>query len=135
MSKMKWIAIVAVICVGVAIGLSLLSTVTTIATAPGRVISKTMETNNIINNYEWFHDAHQAYLAKVQNIATHSKLINLAKSDGDNEEVSRLRVEVSGMQMFCTDLAKKFNANAAKINKNIFKGTPVPDTLDSKNCN
>lgn len=42
-----------------AIGLAFnaLNTASSVATAPGRVVQQTMQTDNIINNYEWFHQA------------------------------------------------------------------------------
>lgn len=40
----------------------LYSTFSSVVTAPSRVINKTLQTDNIINNYEWFHDAYGQYM-------------------------------------------------------------------------
>jgi len=116
------------------IGLSYVGAGVKVATAPARVIGKTFDTNNIIAKYEWYHDAWGSWNAQVRNVQSHSSLIKEAKDDGDKNEVSRLRVEVSGMKMVCRDLAEQYNANSRKINQNIFKGKSAPATLNLASC-
>lgn len=106
-------------------------TATTAATAPGRVIQQTLETDNIINNYEWFHDVHAAWQAKQGQIATHKDLVNGATSDG---EKSRLNIELAAMKQTCRELVTEYNANSTKSNREIFKGTEAPEELILDTC-
>lgn len=101
-----------------------------VATAPDRVIVKTMGTDNIIQSYEWFYDVNAAYQARVGQIAEFKAI---SKST-DPAEASRERIELSAIRQTCRDLATKYNANSEKMNKSIFKGWSLPDTLDMKTC-
>ena len=107
-------------------------TVSAVATAPGRVIQRTLETDNIIHNYEWFHDTWAAYRAKLDQIATHSSLLDEAE---DSRERSQIRTEVAAMRQKCRSLAEQYRANATKTNRGIFQGREAPETLDPQTCN
>ena len=110
---------------------SYLFTAGSVATAPARVASRTLETDNIINNYEWFHDANAQYRSRVAQIADHKKFL---KDENDKAERQRLRMEMAAMQQSCRDLATRYNANATKTNRSIFMGREAPDSLNLNNC-
>ena len=101
-----------------------------VSSAPARVVSKTLDTNNIINNYEWYHDAHAQYTARLGQIRSHTELWKSA----DGAERNNLRIELSAMQQSCRELATAYNANSQKINRSIFKGTSLPETLEIEQC-
>jgi len=109
---------------------SSLMTLTSVATAPGRVISKTMETDSVIASYEFFKDAHNQVKARVAQIAGHKKIL---ADTTDAAEKSRLRIELSAIQQGCRDLVGKYNANAEKMNKSIFQGES-PSYLEPAIC-
>lgn len=109
--------------------LHVLGVIGTAATAPGRVINKTLETNNIIFNYEWYFDTNAAYTSRVQQIAAHSKLISKSK-----EPDKALQIELAAMEQSCRDLVTKYNANSAKFNRAIFKSNDLPPVLDISTC-
>lgn len=75
--------------VALLLALNFAGTVSSVATAPGRVIQRTMETNNIITNYEWFHQTHAAYTGRVSQIRVHKSLL---ASETDQIERNRLRI-------------------------------------------
>lgn len=100
-------------------------------TAPSRVINKTLETNNIIHNYEWFHDTNAAYLTRVNQIRDYRGFL---KDEKDNLERNRLRVELAAIQQTCRDLVTRYNANSIKTNRSIFKGREAPENLDINTC-
>ena len=102
-----------------------------VITAPGRVISKTMGTDNIIANYEMFYDVNAGHDRRVADIAGHKAAIATATGD----EKNRLNVELLGMQQTCRDLVTRYNAESAKINKNLFKANNLPSELDLNSCN
>lgn len=104
--------------------------------APARVITKTLGTDNIIQNYEWFYDTANAYNARVGQIRSQIVAMKAAKdSGGDFTAVDRYRVELEGMRQSCRELSAKYNANAAKVNRNIFKTDSTPERLDETQCN
>lgn len=101
-----------------------------VATAPGRVIQKALETDNIIHNYEWFHDYHAAYQAKMGQIRDHSGLV-----DGSSgSEKSRLAIELAAIRQTCRELVTRYNANSTKTNRSIFKGRTAPAELEILTC-
>lgn len=101
-------------------------------TAPSRVASQTLGTNNIITNYEWFHQAHANYQGRVRQIAAHRKLVDGAA--GQPAEASRLTMELAAMQQSCRELATTYNARATMTNRSIFMGREAPETLNPNLC-
>jgi len=107
------------------------STVGTVATSPGRVISKTMQTANIIQSYEWFYDINASYQAKTGQIRQFKEFYS---SETDKKEKSRLRIDMAAIQQMCRNLTEKYNANSQKMNKSVFKGWSLPDLLNQSTC-
>lgn len=124
------------IIIGSILGLTVLSSVmgifSSVVTAPGRVIQKTMETNNIIQSYEWFYDVNAAYIARSRQIEDFNGW--LTDDSNDKQEKRRLQIEVSAVRQSCRDLVTKYNANSEKMNKSIFKGWSLPQTLSVASC-
>lgn len=104
---------------------------TSVATAPGRVINKTLETDNIIQNYEWFYDVSNNYTARLSQIQQQR---GFYETETDPAEKSRLRMEMAAVQQSCRDLAASYNANAAKQNRAVFKAKDTPYQLDTAAC-
>lgn len=129
--KFKHIAIGVAFLVGLPIGIGLYSTFSSVVTAPSRVVSRTLQTDNIINNYEWFHDAYAQYRARLGQINAHKNLVNSA----EGSEKSRLNIELAAISQNCRDLAARYNSNATKSNRSIFMGQEAPEFLDETACN
>lgn len=121
---------VAVIAVVGVVG-SYLSMVGTVATAPAKIISRTMDPANIIHNYEWFYDVNAQYQARTAQIASYAGEVGAATDTGER---ARLRTEVGAMQQSCRDLATQYNANSQKMNREIFKGWSLPGELEIATC-
>lgn len=102
-----------------------------IASQPARVISKTLDADNVINNYEWFHDANGNYLARVSQV---KQFKSLNASESDPQERSRLRIEMAAVQQSCRDLSRRYNANASKMNRGIFRERSLPEQLNTGDC-
>lgn len=98
---------------------------------PGRIISKTFDADNVINNYEWYRDAYGNYQARTAQVRQFKQLFT---AETDQQERSRLRIDMAAIQQSCRDLARRYNANADKINRNIFMGTSVPTNLNAGEC-
>tara|TARA_Y100000310_G_scaffold167149_1_gene166915 strand:+ start:1725 stop:2180 length:456 start_codon:yes stop_codon:yes gene_type:complete len=105
---------------------------------PGRIIQKTMDADNVIYNYEWFHQAYQDITAtelKITNAQNAATLFNENAGDRkdwtfeDKNESSRLGSVVLGLQNHREQLVADYNAKSKMINRNIFKGKSLPHTL------
>lgn len=102
-----------------------------VTSAPGRVISKTLETNNIIQNYESFFDRNANYTARMNQIKEQSAYL---KAETDPAEKVRLRTELSAMRMSCREIAASYNADSEKQNRSIFKSRGLPPVLSVEDC-
>lgn len=98
---------------------------------PARIMSKTFDADNVINNYEWYRDAYGNYLARTAQVRQFKTLRDEEKNE---QERSRLRIEMAAIQQSCRDLARRYNANADKVNRSIFMGTSVPSSLNASEC-
>lgn len=95
------------------------------------VYDRTMDADNIIHDYEWFHDAYTSIGAREAQI---KEFEDLLLSEEDQKEKQRLRMELSGIKQTCRSLVAEYNANAAKVNVGIFRGTSLPETIDPSDC-
>lgn len=116
---------------GLGIIVSLFQTFGVVATAPSRVINKTLETNNIVHSYEWFYDVNAGYNAKIGQISQYKSFYS---DETDSAEKSRLRIDMAAIQQTCRSLTERYNANSQKMNKSIFKGWSLPETLNQNSC-
>lgn len=107
------------------------STFSSVVTAPSRVINKTLETDNIISSYEWYHDAYGRFEARVSQV---DQFQGLLADELTGAERNRLRIDLTAMQQVCRELAEQYNANSRKLNKGIFRGWSLPETLDQVRC-
>lgn len=95
------------------------------------VLDKTIAPDNVIHNYEWFHDTSRAVNARVAQIQAH---VRIAADEKDADERRRLRIEVAGMQQSCRDMIAQYNANTSKINRDLFRGKTAPASIDPSVC-
>lgn len=116
---------------GAGVAFRYMSAAATVASAPARVLDRTMATDNIIASYEFFHDAHNNVVARLGQIREHKRLL---AEETDRVEQSRLRLELAAMKTACRDLAAKYNANSVKTNKSIFKGREAPEMIELTIC-
>lgn len=128
---LKIAGVAALLLVGIPVGCSVLGTVNTVATAPSRVVNKTMQTDNIILNYEKFHDVNANYDARLAQVQETKAVL---EAETDQQERFRLRTELSAQRMSCRTLATGYNADSEKINRNVFKGWSLPNTLSKEAC-
>lgn len=117
--------------IAVPVGLNMIGVFNTVATAPGRVINKTLETNNIIFNYERFFNVNANYQSRVAQIKEYRPLID---GETDPAEKARLRTELSAMKQSCRELANGYNADAGKLNRSLFRDRDLPEQLNVAVC-
>ena len=131
MSKTPYIvaAVAALIVLPVACGAY--SIYSSVVTAPARVINKTLETSNILTNYEIFHDESKQFDARVAQVDEHRSFL---AAETDPAERTRLRMEMAAQQQSCRELAADYNANSLKLNRQLFKDRGLPPVLDAGRC-
>lgn len=132
MQPWKIAATLGAIAIAAPVACSIVGTAGSVTTAPGRVVSKTLETDNIINTYEGFYRQKASYEARVAQIATH-KLVAEQVAD-DAAESNRVRVELAAMRQSCRELALTYNNASQMMNKAIFKDGDLPETLSENAC-
>jgi len=108
---------------------SLLGMFGKVVSAPSRVIDKTLNTNNIIQSYEWFYDVNAGYESRIGQIRDISSQEGISETDSIS-----LRTELSAVKQSCRELVTEYNANSQKMNKQIFKGWTLPVTLNLETC-
>lgn len=105
---------------------------------PARIIEKTLDADNVIYNYEWFKKQYNAVIAAEQQIVVLEKSIKDFKADagdrsnwqwGDREHYNRLSTRLDGLKTHRETLVADYNAKSAMINRVIFKGRELPETL------
>lgn len=80
----------AAVLIGLPLAFGAYSTFSSVATAPSRVINKTLETNNIITNYEAFIDIKNNFDARMDQIKTYQTVV---EATTDPSEKSRIEKE------------------------------------------
>lgn len=107
------------------------STFSSVATAPSRVINKTLQTDNIIFNYERFFDVNANFTSRSAQVKQYKEFL---ATETDPSEKVRLRTEMAAMQQSCRELATKYNADSQKMNRSVFKDSDLPYTLNIAEC-
>lgn len=122
---------VAAIAAGALIAIPAVFTISNVLSAPGRVLNKTIETNNIIFNYELFFDLNSNFDSRVSQVNQYKLLLS---NETDKQEKINLRTELAGMQQSCRELANKYNTDSQKLNVGLFKDRNLPYTLNATLC-
>lgn len=118
--------LIGLVCVGVFIAIALFGAMS----LPFVLLGKTFNANNIVQRYEWFHDANANVGSRVAQIKVFKQIL---ATTTDPAELSRLRIEYAAIQQSCRDLTNQYNANASKVNVTLFQNG-VPTNLNPANC-
>lgn len=118
-----WVVIASI---ALPIGCSIISTTNSVTTAPGRVVRRTLQTDNIIGNYELFFDLKAQFDVRTAQVRQQQAFLD---AESDPDERRRLRMELAAMQQSCRDLAAQYNANSEKLNRDVFKSQNLPESL------
>lgn len=107
-------------------------------TAEG-VVTKTLNPENAIENYEWFKQQFEDYKAIQNKIDTAQQSVDrFSKSAGerskwtfdDKQEYSRLAAILDGLKYQAQDMKSQYNAKSKMLNRSLFKDSAVPYQLD-----
>lgn len=94
------------------------------------VMTRTLDADNIITNYEWFYDASNNIMSRQKQISDTTAMMAVAKGD----MLDRLTIELMGQKQSCRDLVAEYNSNASKSNRSIFMANNLPNSFDLEVC-
>ncbi len=104
----------------------------------GVVAEQTLNADNVIYNYEWFHTRYAEWQtagtnaeAKGQELQRFLALAGPANtwSLGVQREISQLRIELSGLQAQRVSIANEYNSHVAMANRDLFRSRSLPERL------
>lgn len=109
--------------------------ITTPAQTASGVIKKTLNADNVIQNYEWFKQQYNDYKAiNVKISDADSSVAKFKREAGprdkwtfeDKNEYARLTTIYDGLKYQRADIAGKYNARSKMMNRELFKGDELP---------
>ena len=138
MKYVKWFGLTLLAMVGLSLAVFGVKTILlpanaahTAVSSANEIVGKTLNSDNILANYEWFYDMSAQWEARRGQIVAHAGLV---KEESDTNEHSRLNMELAAMRQSCRDMAAKYNANSEKVNKSLFKSRELPESLNINFC-
>lgn len=102
------------------------------------VVDKTLNADNVLQNYENFKDLYHDAKSQVMNIETAKKSMEQIKETyGDpstwtkdvRENYNFQQQNINGYMMQYQSLVKEYNSDSSKMNKNLFKDKNLPSEL------
>lgn len=100
----------------VGVGGTVVFGLTNVLTQAGRVVSKTIDADNVIYNYEWFRQQYQDVLAMDGKIAVQTE----AAASADGDEKTRINSIVNGLKTKRAQMVADYNARGSMANRSIF---------------
>lgn len=103
------------------------------------VVDKTLNADNILSNYEQFHDQYQGAKQQAMNIATGEKHLSSIKDMYGNDatkwtkdirqDAEFTQQTIDGQIMQYQRIVSDYNSNSKKLNRNLFKDKGLPYEL------
>ena len=105
----------------------------------GKVVSKTLDADNVIYNYEYFYNKYESYNSinkKIDNAG--ESLTDFIASLPDNKEdwmyedrqiLAQKRSILRGLEAQKADIIKDYNSHSDMKNRSLFKDNNLPDKL------
>jgi hypothetical protein len=117
----------------------------TVQTAHG-VIDRTMNADNALEQYRWFHDASSTLDSFPVKIKQADKLEKWTEIHAPDRASSRM-TELTGIEQTCTQLVADYNSRASRLDSGFFRNperwlpvsaapwTPLPQSYNINWCN
>jgi cell division protein FtsL len=127
--KVFWLIIVAVIVIG-AIGWAI-----NLASQPARIVTKTMDADNVIFNYEHFYNLWNDIKAISKKIEDQDAQIAQFKVDtgprenwgfADKDAYDKMQQTLVGLKQYRQTIIAQYNSDSSKLNRSLFKGKDLP---------
>ena len=103
--------------------ISIVGFTTNMICQPARLVTKTFDADNILHNYEWFHQTAQDIGASKIKIKNADVMVQKAKSEEAREKWGTVLL---GLNNYIQDLIAQYNAKSRMINRNLFKSKELP---------
>lgn len=106
-----------------------------------KVYEKTLDADNAIYNYEYFRQAYQDIKAMEFKIKTaQTKIDSFLSAAGprekwdlqDKQESAHLSANLTAVQNLRSDMVAAYNARAKMVNRSIFMGKDVPESIEQQ---
>lgn len=103
------------------------------------ITNKTLDADNVLQNYEWFKQQYEDYIAidkKINNAEQATKLFEESAGDRkdwtfeDKTEHARLNTITTGLKQQKEDIISEYNARSKMQNRALFKSKDLPFQLD-----
>jgi hypothetical protein len=110
-----------------------------VVTTPGAIINKTVNADNILNNYHWFYDQYNEIKTAKATYDNDSAAVSAFESSAgprdkwtfeDKTEWNRLTSLVLGARNGYNGLVNDYNSKASQLDKKLFKANDLPDHID-----
>jgi hypothetical protein len=108
-----------------------------------QIADKTLDADNILQNYEFFKQQYQDYKALVSTVEMSQKQVADYKaqlpakrdswSESDKNELDRLNIVLVGQKQQLNNIASEYNAKSKMQNRSLFKTKDLPYELDYVN--
>ena len=104
-----------------------------------KIVERTFDGDNILYNYEWFHDTYEDVKAIDRKIGVaDTNVASFEDSAGprtdwtfeDKTEYGRLRSVLQGLESQRADIVADYNAKSKMANREIFKDGRLPDRIE-----
>jgi hypothetical protein len=108
-------------------------------TQPLAVAERTFDADNMIANYEWFHQQYEDINANAQRLsAARDALTSFEASAGDRstwkfddrQEWNRLHMIVLGLEGARAEMIATYNARTEMQNRDLFRGSDLPPYIN-----
>lgn len=123
----------------VGVGMSYCSMAAQVATVPAAIASRTLNADNIIYNYEWFHSQYRDVLAfNTRLTAQKQALADFTRDAGPRvgwdfdtrQEFAHQTTVISGIRAQRASMIETYNAHATMANRGIFQTGDLPPLIE-----
>lgn len=105
-----------------------------------KIVDKTLDADNVLQNYEFFKQQYQDYKSLVSSIEMSTKQIEQYKlqlpkdrvqwSEADKNELDRLNIVLLGQKQQLNNIISEYNAKSKMQNRSLFKTKELPYELE-----
>lgn len=102
-----------------------------VATVASRTTTSVLQTDNILQNYDWFLQVNSNYNTRLPQIR---EAVTAYNAEQDPVERARLRTDLNGVRQSCRELANDYNNRSQQQNRRLFRDRNLPESLDVAAC-
>jgi hypothetical protein len=138
MKTFGWICTTLLLVVGVTVLDKVLFVTDTVDRSVKGVITKTLDSDNVLQNYEYFKQSNQDYVAARTNVEVSKKKVAELKETprkdmdwSDKQELTKAETTLQGQIAYVNQLVADYNAKSQMQNRSLFKTKDLPFQLET----